>query len=195
MLLTTALVFCIITSSNCHEGHFHEESETLNSTGDMWDQSNKLSIQKMTGVELRWISSDPDFLSMEMKSRTTGYISVGFCDHWYGSMKGCDIVIGWVDGNGKGYIGVSHGLIPFIDFMLNEVRFLKKIFLWIKPSCKAKKEIIFYSPGLLCNGQRGSEAGLFARLLSHKSFPKWVRNDDPIQAEMEYRRWRGWRWS
>jgi len=75
-----------------------------------WTGANKMPIKRVAGVDLQWFHNDEQFLIMEVKGRTMGYVSVGFCPEaeWNDSMKGCDIVMGWVDNqNATGFIRVS----------------------------------------------------------------------------------------
>jgi len=90
-----------------HEGHEHEPEVHGNIDHGIWKGSRNISMKMMTGVDLRWISTDDEWVTMEMKAKTTGYVAVGFCPNWHGTMEGCDIVIGWVAHNGTGFIRVS----------------------------------------------------------------------------------------
>ena len=50
------------------------------------------------GVEVKWVATDPYFLTMEMSAPTRGYVGIGFSPS--GGMAGSDIAIGWVDSRG-----------------------------------------------------------------------------------------------
>jgi len=90
-----ALCF-LVTQIQCHEGHNHEDSKAANGLG-AWNDAHHLALKVNQGVDLKWLSKDEQFVTMEMSSFTKGYVSVGFCPKWKGTMEGCDIVIGWVD--------------------------------------------------------------------------------------------------
>jgi hypothetical protein len=68
------------------------------------DFSNILSLP--SGLELKWESGDPEWITFSMKAPTNGYIGIGFSRD--GRMSQSDIYIGWVDSStGKGHIKVN----------------------------------------------------------------------------------------
>jgi len=116
--LIPILVLIEVGHSSPHMGHEHEhDHHSGHKKGPTWD--HKEELKKMTGVDLKWNISDPEWIVMEMSSKTNGYVSVGFCSKWVGSMKGCDIVLGWVDDEtGKVTLTDYHANandIPIID--------------------------------------------------------------------------------
>jgi hypothetical protein len=62
-------------------------------------------IRVETGVEVKWNSEDPSYLTMEVSAPTKGYVGVGFSPS--GGMQGSDIMIGWVDKDGIPHVRVS----------------------------------------------------------------------------------------
>lgn len=104
-LVLVYLVFVGFTES--HEGHNHPLQTIDGGRVSIWSSAHHLSLKVNQGVDLKWISKDDHWLTMEMSSFTKGYVSVGFCPKWKGTMEGCDIVLGWVDNkNGSAYIYV-----------------------------------------------------------------------------------------
>jgi len=98
---TTALLVCLlqVQLSLCHHGHEHHHEDTE------WKGAHRLALKVLQGVDLRWLANDNDTVTMEMSSFTKGYVSVGFCPKWKGTMEGCDIVVGWVDNsNGTAHL-------------------------------------------------------------------------------------------
>ncbi|CAG7818101.1 unnamed protein product, partial [Allacma fusca] len=59
-------------------------------------------------VEVKWIASDPYFMTMEMSAPTVGYVGIGFSPT--GGMAGSDIVVGWVDSKGVPQLRDFHAL-------------------------------------------------------------------------------------
>lgn len=53
---------------------------------------------------VRFNNEDEDKLVMEISAPTTGYVAIGFSPN--GGMRGSDIVMAWVDGEGKAHIKV-----------------------------------------------------------------------------------------
>jgi len=98
-------VLCLFVALvQCHEGHNHEDSKSTNGLGE-WNNAHHIPLKVNQGIDLKWLSKDAEWITMEMSSFTKGYISVGFCSKWKGTMEGCDIVIGWVDNqNGTAHL-------------------------------------------------------------------------------------------
>ena len=57
------------------------------------------------GVEVKWVATDPYFLTMEMSAPTRGYVGIGFSPS--GGMAGSDIAMGWVDSRGIPHLRVN----------------------------------------------------------------------------------------
>ncbi|CAG7717353.1 unnamed protein product [Allacma fusca] len=104
-----ATSFVVLSSCHLivgHGDHHHGNQETTNGN---W--THTADLKKIVGVDFKWEATDPDYVLMEMSSKTMGYVSVGFCPEWHGSMEGCDLVIGWVDDTtGKGHLNDYHAL-------------------------------------------------------------------------------------
>jgi len=66
------------------------------------DWTTKLKLEH--GYEAKWVTTDKEFITMEIRAPTSSWVAVGFTDN--GGMKGADIVMGWVDDSGKAYIKV-----------------------------------------------------------------------------------------
>ena len=77
-----------------------ETAELFPDSFQRWTHSVRLG----GGVEVRWNSEDPYYLTMEVSAPTKGYVGVGFSPT--GGMQGSDIMIGWVDSDGIPHIGV-----------------------------------------------------------------------------------------
>lgn len=110
MLLGIAGVFLVCGAVSSHDGHDHGNPlQTIDGGGvSIWSSANYLALKVSQGVDLKWISKDDNWVTMEMSSFTKGYVSVGFCSKWKGTMEGCDIVVGWVDNkNATPYLYVS----------------------------------------------------------------------------------------
>ncbi|CAL8072303.1 unnamed protein product [Orchesella dallaii] len=99
LVFAVALFACLLQLSLCHHGHDHhnEGINIMDKNDSEWLGSHNLALKVLQGVDFKWLSSDNDTVTMEMSSFTKGYVSVGFCPEWKGTMEGCDIVIGWVD--------------------------------------------------------------------------------------------------
>jgi len=101
-----------------HKGHDHGDDDQSHHSGhDMedivekdhsWMSASKVPFSKGSGFDLRWKQNSSDkVLTMKMTAKTNGYVAVGFCPVWHGTMEGCDIVLGWVDNtNGSVYVHV-----------------------------------------------------------------------------------------
>ena len=59
-----------------------------------------------------WKMLDDDYIQFELHARTTGWVGFGISPN--GGMNGADMVIGWVDNNGKGHFKV----IKFIYYLI-----------------------------------------------------------------------------
>jgi len=93
-----------VESIQCHDGHDHGPTKAPE-PNDVWKDAHHVELKVYQGVDLKWLSAEEEYLTMEMSSFTKGYISVGFCPKYKGSMEGCDIVIGWVDNqNGTAHL-------------------------------------------------------------------------------------------
>lgn len=103
---------CVFSSSHTHNSPL----QTIDSGGlSIWSDAHHLPLKVNSGVDFRWLSKDDKYITMEMSSFTKGYVSVGFCPKWKGTMEGCDIVLGWVDNkNGTPYLFVSLRLIFYV---------------------------------------------------------------------------------
>ena len=108
--LCTSVLILFATLATGHQGHDHGHGHTLSTstTPSYWAQ--KTEVKKSTGIDVKWNHTDPDYLCMEVSSKTTGIVAIGFCPVWKGSMEGCDIVIGWVDDNGNAHLYVRKNL-------------------------------------------------------------------------------------
>lgn len=73
----------------------------LPNSNSEWDHELILDL----GVMVRWNSSHSEDLFMEMSAPTSGYVAVGFSPN--GGMPGSDIVMGWVDSDGRPHIAVN----------------------------------------------------------------------------------------
>jgi len=62
-------------------------------------------IQLEDGFEAHWLTTDKEFITMEISAPTTGWVAVGFTDK--GAMKGADIVMGWICDKGIPHIKVQ----------------------------------------------------------------------------------------
>ena len=108
-ICVTILLCLLLNSVRSHEGHHHA---TENHEHPGWGFS--ADLVKNVGVNFKWNNTDPEFITMEMSSRTNGYVSVGFCGEWKNSMDGCDIVVGWVDDSDhRPYLIVSSKILNF----------------------------------------------------------------------------------
>ncbi len=69
--------------------------------------------------QLFWSVKDTDkTMNIAVKVNTTGWVGFGISRGLSGSMKGADVVIGWVDSNGKGHISDRHATsnsMPLVD--------------------------------------------------------------------------------
>lgn len=141
MILKCTFWALCLTIQIC-SGHNHQNTVNHQNEVGVWDDAHHLSLKVNQGVDLKWLSTDKEWVTMEMSSFTKGYVSVGFCPKWKGTMESCDIVLGWVDNqNGTAYLYVSRfpgirtfgfgGSLGFISFLKNyrtimlvEIRFL-----------------------------------------------------------------------
>ena len=57
------------------------------------------------GIRMNWIHDDPEYVTMEISAPGKGYVAVGISPD--GSMKGADMIMGWVDSQGKAHIKVD----------------------------------------------------------------------------------------
>jgi hypothetical protein len=95
---------CLISISWAHQGHDHDENEhshgleRILENDPVWINARSVPFPEGSGFDLRWLTEDNNkSLKMKMKAKTEGYVAVGFCSVWHGTMEGCDIVLGWVD--------------------------------------------------------------------------------------------------
>jgi hypothetical protein len=101
------LLFCAL---NISQG-------TIVTRGDKWTHIVKLDPEN--GFIAKWFNTPakPDgshWIEMEISANTRGYVGLGFSPK--GGMAGADIVIGWVDNEGKAHLRVS--LIETIIFRI-----------------------------------------------------------------------------
>ncbi|CAL8092372.1 unnamed protein product [Orchesella dallaii] len=64
-------------------------------------------IKLPSGIEVRWIHTDPEYITFQMRGPERGYISIGFSPN--GGMSGADMFVGWVDSKGQGHLLDMHG--------------------------------------------------------------------------------------
>lgn len=70
--------------------------------GTVFQFTHEVSLS--SGIKVRWTTKDPEWITFEMSSPTTGYIGIGFSHT--GNMAGSDIYIGWVDSSGTAQVKV-----------------------------------------------------------------------------------------
>lgn len=70
--------------------------------GTVFQFTHEVSLS--SGIKVRWTTKDPEWITFEMSSPTTGYIGIGFSHT--GNMAGSDIYIGWVDSSGTAHVKV-----------------------------------------------------------------------------------------
>ncbi|ODM89149.1 DBH-like monooxygenase protein 1 [Orchesella cincta] len=97
LVLVVALVLLQVQMSLGHLGHDHGTDEGKENNDSEWLGAHSLALKVLQGVDFRWLASDNETVTMEMSSFTKGYVSLGFCPKWKGTMEGCDIVLGWVN--------------------------------------------------------------------------------------------------
>jgi hypothetical protein len=68
----------------------------------VWTREMSLNDHKFT---VKYNNEDAEKLIMEISAPVRGYVAVGFSPN--GGMRGSDIVMGWVDAQGKAHIKVS----------------------------------------------------------------------------------------
>lgn len=72
--------------------------------GTVFQFTHEVSLS--SEIKVRWTTKDPEWITFEMSSPTTGYIGIGFSHT--GSMTESDIYIGWVDSSGTAHVKVMH---------------------------------------------------------------------------------------
>lgn len=72
------------------------------SSADQKAWTRNLSIEK--GIRMNWIHDDSEYVTMEISAPAKGYVAVGISPN--GSMTGADMIMGWVDSQGKAHIKV-----------------------------------------------------------------------------------------
>jgi len=70
--------------------------------------NKELTLNKMGDVQLKISSEDTAWITMEMRGPGKGYISVGLSPD--GGMNNSDIVMGWIDAEGKAQLKDLHGV-------------------------------------------------------------------------------------
>lgn len=90
------------------------------------------------GGRVRWKNSDPGigedrtrWLTMEVFTKTNGYVGVGFSPH--GGMAGADIVIGWVDSSGTAHLKVCKFFIggAMLNYMVYKEIVIRTFMQWL----------------------------------------------------------------
>lgn len=74
------------------------------------------SLELPSNIEVSWIDTDPEHVTIEMRGPTKGYIAIGFSPT--GGMTGADMFVGWVDSNGSAHLldmFGSHNGQPILD--------------------------------------------------------------------------------
>lgn len=121
MLRNIILVFlaCLVAILKFHSaaGSAGLGSTTvLNGKLYKWVHSTELPSK----MEVSWIDSDPEYVTIEMKGPNRGYIAIGFSPS--GGMAGADMFVGWVDSTGTPHIldmyGTHNGQ-PVLDKVQN----------------------------------------------------------------------------
>ncbi len=127
-ILAVSLFVIIIPLTTAHQGHDHhghgeQQNEDLNpedaipETDKDWTDPAIHSIP-FNGLTLKWKQDEKDARSVIMKisSKTVGWVAVGFCVIWTGTMDKCDIILGWVDAGGIAHLYVR---TYFIKHLIN----------------------------------------------------------------------------
>ncbi|ODN04440.1 hypothetical protein Ocin01_02222 [Orchesella cincta] len=86
---------------------------------DGW--SHEIDLEEENGLRIKWKNSPIDgngerWLTMEVFAKTNGYIGLGFSPH--GGMAGGDMVVGWVDSNGRPHLKDFYATandVPILD--------------------------------------------------------------------------------
>lgn len=70
--------------------------------------TNEVTLSKDDDFQLKWAADDSNWLTVEMSAVAPGYVSIGFSPD--GGMNNSDIVMGWVDAEGKAQLKDLHGI-------------------------------------------------------------------------------------
>lgn len=90
---------------SCHAAGNPAGSTTINGQTYHWVHTTTLPSK----MQVSWIDKDPNYVTIEMKGPTKGYVSIGFSPS--GGMTGADMFVGWVDSNGTAHLLVTWKLI------------------------------------------------------------------------------------
>lgn len=79
-----------------------------------WKWTHDMNLP--SGLDVKWIVGNEEYMTMQIFAPTQGYIGVGFSPG--GGMRGADIIMGWIDNEGvphlKDYYGTHNG-VPLED--------------------------------------------------------------------------------